>query len=68
MPQLAPDLVGTTEAAEILGWPVRKVKRHTLAGHIPYIRKLPGRTGAYLFDRAVIETIAANRARAEAVA
>lgn len=61
-------LIGCSEAAAILGWSITKVKRETGARRLPIEGKLPGQTGAYLFDRATVERIAANRARAEAVA
>ena len=68
MSQQEPSLVGTVEAADILGWSLRKTKRDAKAGRLPYVHKMPGRTGAYLFHRNVIETIAGNRRRAESAA
>lgn len=62
------NLIGTPEAATILGWSKAKVKREAKAKRLPYEHKLRGDTGAYLFHRGVIETIAANRTRAEAAA
>lgn len=62
------NLIGTADAAEILGWSRAKVKREAQARRLPYEHKMPTQTGAYLFHRSVIETIAANRARAEAAA
>jgi hypothetical protein len=62
------NLIGTPQAATILGWSRAKVKREAKAGRLPYEHKMPTATGAYLFHRSVIETIAANRARAEAAA
>jgi hypothetical protein len=44
------DLIGTTEAAAMLGWSRAKVKRDAK----------PGDSGAYLFHRAVIEMVAAR--------
>lgn len=61
-------LIGTGAAAETLGWSRAKVKREAKAGRLPYELKMDGETGAYLFHRSVIETIAANRARADAAA
>lgn len=58
-------IIGTPETAALLGWSLAKVKREAKAGRLPSEHKLPGSTGAYLFDRSVIETIAANRARVE---
>lgn len=62
------NLIGTAASAQLLGWSRAKVKREAQAGRLPYKQKMDGRTGAYLFDRTVIEVIAANRARAEAAA
>lgn len=61
-------LIGTGQAADALGWSRAKVKREAKAGRLPYEMKMEGDTGAYLFHRSVIETIAANRKRAEAAA
>lgn len=62
------NLIGTAEAARILGWSRAKVKREAQARRLPYEHKMPTQTGAYLFHRSVIEAIAANRQRAEAAA
>ncbi len=59
------NLIGTAQAAELLGWSRAKVKREAKDGHLPFELKMSGDTGAYLFHRNVIETIAANRARVE---
>lgn len=61
-----PDLIGSKEAAQILG----DVDRTTLTrwvkdGRIPTVGKLPGKSGALLFDRAVIEA-QADRIAADA--
>lgn len=52
------DLVGSTEAARILGTTERTVQRKANTGAIPIAAKIPGRTGAYLFERADVEAIA----------
>lgn len=52
------DLVGTTDAAAILGWSLAKTKRWARSGDLPCAVKMPGETGAYLFHRAVVEMIA----------
>lgn len=65
------DLIGTTEAAEILGVTSRTVKRLALIGNdLPPAHKMPGDTGAYLFHRADVEALRDRRAerRAERVA
>lgn len=51
-----PDLIGSKDACQILG----DIDRTTLTrwvkdGRIPTVGKLPGKSGALLFDRAVIE-------------
>ena len=55
-----PALIGTREAAEILGVPRTTLASRLAAGTIAPAIKLPGRTGAFLFDRAYIEQIAAD--------
>lgn len=54
--------ITTAEAAEILGVSVRTVHRRTEAGDLPYEMKLPGATGAYIFDEATIREAAASGA------
>jgi hypothetical protein len=46
------DLISSSELAELLLRPVRQVQRMAREGKLPYVRKLPGPTGAYLFSRA----------------
>jgi len=60
--QSANHIIGTSEAARILGWSLAKVKREAKAGTLPHEAKLPGDTGAYLFHRAVIEAHASRSA------
>ena len=55
-----PALIGTRQAAEILGVPRTTLASRLSAGTIAPAIKLPGRTGAFLFDRAYIEQIAAD--------
>jgi hypothetical protein len=52
------DLVGTKDAADILGWSLAKVKRAAKSGALPHAYKMWGDTGAYLFHRTVVEMIA----------
>lgn len=53
--------LSSAEVAEALGWSLAKVKREAaddngaLKPHIAF--KMPGRTGAYLFNRAAIEAM-----------
>lgn len=55
-------VIGTVEAAALLGLSVAYVKRLALAGDLPVLSKLPGASGAWLFDRAAILEVAAARA------
>ena len=59
-----PALIGTRQAAEILGVPRTTLASRLAAGTITPAIKLPGRTGAFLFDRAYIEQIAATEREA----
>ena len=52
--------VSAVEAAEILGIARRSLISRVEAGTVQAAHKLPGRTGAFLFDRAYIEQIAAE--------
>jgi excisionase family DNA binding protein len=56
------DLIGTADAAEILGVSSRTVKRLARAGELPYTIKMPGDTGAYMFLRRDVERIRDQRA------
>lgn len=49
--------ITTAEAAEILGRTVATVNRMVLVGRLKPVRKLPGKTGAYLFERKDIERL-----------
>ena len=55
------DLIPTAEVARILGVRVSTVSRRVARGDLDYAMKLPGETGAYLFDRAAIERLAVER-------
>jgi excisionase family DNA binding protein len=57
-------LIPTRQAAELLGVNVRTVHRMAEAGLLPPALKIPGQTGAWLFDRAAVERLAAERAAA----
>ena len=58
---MTPDLIGSDEVAHKLGWSRSKVKREAKEGRLPFALKMPGDTGAYLFDAAVIAELAAER-------
>jgi len=49
------ELIGTGEAARILGWSRATVVRHADAGTLRTVGKLPGTLGGYLYDRGYIE-------------
>ena len=55
-----PDWIQSAEAAAILGYQQRTFNRHVLAGKIPVATKLDGPTGPRLFERSVIEALAAG--------
>ncbi len=58
-------VVNTGEACGMLGGVNRStLKRWVDEGKITPLRKLPGWTGGYLFDRAEVERFAAERAKA----
>ena len=52
-------LVGTTEAAELLGVSVRTVHRLVSAQRLTPAAKLAGLRGAYLFDKAQVAALKA---------
>ena len=54
-------LIGTHEAAEILGVNRATILRWAGKGALPFVRKLPGASGAMLFDSALIRRKAAER-------
>jgi len=53
--------LNSEQAAEILGLSRATINRQAAAGNIP-ATKLPGRTGAFIFDRETIESLALDRA------
>lgn len=57
------DFLTTAQVADLTGWSVTSINRWALSGDLP-ARKLPGRTGAYLFDRAVVESFRRQRTAA----
>ena len=60
------ELILATDAGAILGKSARTVSRLAEAGQIPFIQKLAGPRGAYVFRRVDIERIAAELAEAKA--
>ena len=53
----SPDLVTSSQAAEMLGKSVRTINRMAVAGTLPPAMKVPGATGHYLFRRADVEAL-----------
>lgn len=49
-----PDIINAAEAAEILGISIRAVQHRITRGTLA-AQKLPGRTGAYVLDRADVQ-------------
>lgn len=62
-----PDLIGTAEAAVVADVSVPTIKRLAKSGTIPHAVKMPGGTGAYLFNRSDVERYRDERAAAAAV-
>lgn len=57
-------LIGSAEAAKLLGMSSTTFNRRVLAGDVPALQKLPGSKGAWVFDRETIERLAAEEVRA----
>lgn len=55
------DLIGTAEVTRILGCDKATVLRRIDAGKLVPAMKMPGPNGAYLFKRADVEALAAQR-------
>lgn len=51
------DLLGTVEAAEVIGVERSTLSRWIASGRIETAHKLPGRTGVMLFDRREVERV-----------
>ena len=62
------NLYGTHQTAEVLEVSRRDVVRLVERGDLTPVGKLPGTTGAYLFDPADVEALAATRTPQEASA
>lgn len=57
MPPTKPDLIGSAEACELLGIDRSTLTRWVDTGRLDYWVKMPGKTGAYLFEREAVETL-----------
>lgn len=53
-------IINVAEAAEILGVSIATVARWAESGKLPAIRKLPGRTGVWIFNAKVVRLKAAE--------
>lgn len=58
---MEPKLLTTMQVAKRLGKSRRTVHRMASTGHLPVAHKLPHERGAYLFDAAAIDRMAAKR-------
>lgn len=52
-----PEILTAPEVAQQTGVAISTICRHARAGRLPYLRKLPGLRGAYLFSRDVLDTL-----------
>lgn len=59
-------LLTAAQVAEIRGVTPKTVHRWAEAGRLPIATKLPGLRGAYLFHRADVEALAAERTKVSA--
>jgi len=59
------DLIGVRQAAEIVGVSGRTIKRLAKDGVLPHAMKLPGDTGAYIFNLDDVQALAAKKAAAK---
>lgn len=62
---LLPDLIGTTEAAQIIDVDKATLTRWVASGRIAAATKLPKKNGAYLFTRDEVERVASEYAATE---
>jgi excisionase family DNA binding protein len=56
-------LLSTGQVAERLGLHIRKIQRMAENGELPYVEKLPGHNGRYVFDAALIDVLARQQQR-----
>jgi hypothetical protein len=52
-------LISTREAATLLESDPRTIQRKAAAGLLPYVQKMPGAKGAYIFDETTLREIKA---------
>lgn len=57
------NLITAADAAVVFRVDRSTVSRWAAAGTLPFVIKAPGHRGAYLFDRADVEALAASRAK-----
>lgn len=62
MQKLEELVIGTAEAADVLGVSVATVTRWAESGDLKSIRKLPGRSGSWIFDARVVRRHATRAA------
>lgn len=56
-----PELIGTREASQRLGESIRQTIRRVESGKLAPAAKMPGLRGAYVFDAATIDALAAEQ-------
>jgi excisionase family DNA binding protein len=56
-------LLSTGQVAVRLGLHIRKIQRMAENGELPYVEKLPGPNGRYVFDAALIDVLARQQQR-----
>jgi len=61
-----PDLIGSAEVCQILAIDRGTLTRRIAAGKLAYVSKMPGLTGAYIFERAEVMRHKAEYETAEA--
>jgi excisionase family DNA binding protein len=61
-----PDLIGSAEVARLLKINQVTVARWVASGQLTPAHKLPGKNGAYLFNRADVDQLISDRAEASA--
>jgi predicted site-specific integrase-resolvase len=58
-----PDVVGSNEATQILGLTDKStISRYVAAGKLTPVMQLPGKRGAFIFNRADVERLRDERA------